>query len=190
MIFLVGFTFWALLIDLFALLALLFLVETHHSIFGAIILFILWPLAMWVFSGFQYVVYVDIWQNPIPFFFGVLAYLVIGIGWSVFKWWTYLNTEEVKKKALVYLASKQKRNPHDNPDPYTKQSLLTDRYSPLSPLEATNYSRLMRWLAWWPISVLSTLFRELVVKLFENIFNWVKGIYVNISRKVVDNLPE
>jgi hypothetical protein len=62
-----------------------------------------------------------------------------------------------------------------------------DRYSAVQadpPLAKNNKERIMNWMYLWPFSVFGTFCSEFIIKLWNNVYKWMVGIYDSIARAV------
>lgn len=97
---------------------------------------------------------------------GVLVYVVVGVLWSVFRWFRYVKD----------LTNKYKKNPSES-------ALSTLKYA----LDVSdNKSRITAWIAYWPWSLLWNIIGDLCVTVYEQI----EGVYQKITDKALGNLPE
>jgi predicted membrane protein len=121
--------------------------------------------------------------NPLRIILYAFGYLIAGIIWSFAKWYMFLvgkknEYEEKKKKFLEEKSAKNKTWPE-----YAKTNL--DKY----PLEALDHKwSIIRWMSYWPISLVWSVIDDLVEKILRTIWNLLKNIYQKISDRVFKNI--
>lgn len=89
------------------------------------------------------------------------VYLIIGILWSIFKWYKFVK-EYIKENKAIYKNSK-------------------DLYTHLS--YEKNYDTLWFWVIWWPGSILAYFLRDFVLDILQKL----GGLYDYIAKKLVDS---
>jgi hypothetical protein len=118
-------------------------------------------------------VFVSIIAGAIAFFmfnvpvktllYSALAYAVVGIAWS---FWRYKRYVEVRVEEI-----KQKDYTNDS---YSKKSAL-DR---LSPKEMTG--AIVSWIVIWPVSLVENLVSDIITGLEKLVRNWLNKVYTSI----------
>lgn len=118
------------------------------------------------FNGFfQYITH-----NPtsiIPYF---ISYVVIGVFWSLYKWYLY-----VKDKAAPYY-----------PENGTTHYGISDTYFNAG----KNKERIINWMMYWPISGLWFLINQSIKRFFQYIYNSIINQYQNIGDKIYKDVME
>jgi hypothetical protein len=123
------------------------------------------------------------WYLLLPF---IGAYVGLSIVWGIWKWRDYYGVDLEKWDEALYewLKNHNLNNisemtedhkvswdkwleNHKIYDPRLKKERRLDD----TPQARANKARIMRWMAYWPISFLLYVFRDMVVKLFKRIYN-------------------
>lgn len=154
------FWFWALIVV--SLIITVRLVETfdpHEVWAGFTILITLVLLA--IFGNWEFFknILIFIQDNPLIIVGYVLIYIIIGIGWSFFKWYAYL-----RKKRDYY----REHNFKDPKIPGFKE----------------NVSRIVSWMMYWPFSALWTLTHNLFRDVFNFLTEQLRGAYEKVTKNV------
>jgi hypothetical protein len=143
------------------------------------------------FSGVD--LYVLVTGNPL--WGGVLigGYLLIGVGWSMIKWWSFTRNisdkcKEIIRKELI----KRNLSPNKPIPPKLRGSIrdaITRRldYSPkgddLRPYASDYSSRIISWMGGWPFSMAWTIINDPVKRFFKYLFRRLKHFYDGISER-------
>lgn len=117
---------------------------------------------------------------------GFVAYLVTGMVWTVFKWWRYARRTRTKLQDWLI------RNPvptgQDPAQFYIRASKNVKFLTGIQYLDgkfkllaSQHKTRIIRWLALWPFSMLGTLINDLMIRLWETIYELLGGVYQRIS---------
>lgn len=121
-------------------------------------------------------------NHPYEIIGGIFAYLIVGAIFSIAKWFLYLNSEDMQE----YI--KAKKTYYDQLKPEARES-IGSFYAYLkgehSVSVSKNKSRITFWIAWWPPVLFWTLFSDLLVKVWNHIYNLLGGIYEKILEKTV-----
>ena len=100
-------------------------------------------------------------------------YIGIGLVWSIFKWYFFLQNKK------EYLLKKFEEN-------------KSERWSPISerdiPKAANNKNRIITWMSYWPLSAFWTLINEPVKKLFKFIYSKIESLYEKMSDSTFSDL--
>jgi|SRR5579885_451314 len=130
------------------------------------------------------------------------GYVLAGIAWSFVKWFSFIMrmrdryrqykeeflqskklptntviTEEVSQDLQQYIAGKW--------DHEFGSNSVGER-----PKARKNKSRIVAWMAYWPLSLIGTVLNDPVRRLFNLIFNWFKGLYQQMVDRVYRDHPE
>jgi hypothetical protein len=103
--------------------------------------------------------------------YSALAYAVIGIGWS---FWRYKRYVEVRVEEI-------KRNGYVN-DPHSKKRELER----LSPKEMT--SSIVSWIIIWPVSLVENLVSDIITGLEKLVRGWLNKVYTSIYSSATKDL--
>lgn len=108
-------------------------------------------------------------DNPISTILLAVGYILIGVVWSVVKW--YFHLQNVAED-MRYIA----------PD------LADDAYVKSCYDVSDNKERILNWMTYWPLSGAWTLVNDPVRKLFNLVFDRFVSIYQNMADKVFKDL--
>lgn len=178
---------------------LIFLTEGEEShTFGAGLVLVGF---VWIMSSVNDI---SVIANPLLWLKWVTIYLVLGVIWSVIKWFSFLHKQKDKLNSLkeVYI----ERN---NLELIAKRISDTDwlgfvkylsdqKYSPngydkikkredVIPTVKGRFSDLTRWIVWWPMSAFWTILNDPLRRIAEALVRALKGIYTNIANSVFSN---
>lgn len=126
----------------------------------------------------------------------VCAYLLVGVGWSFAKWFSYLmsfrDTFREQKDAFIKsrglnpeigvppnLQDEFRKFVSDNvgwTNPHRSQLALLER-----PRATKNKARITAWASFWPFSFVGTLLNDPVRRLVNFLFNQFKALYQRMS---------
>lgn len=165
-------------------------------------------LTLWSYKG---VIWDVVSTNPLPIVYFVLTYIVLGIGWSIFKWKFYINVKvdkfnfikstfvekygEIKdnwKKWIGYLQNVKDSTfggksfyESDSPEAIVAKVI---------PQASTKKALIVSWISYWPMSLGATLLNNPFRKFFEWIYSLVSGIYdrmsSNASAKIMNGIEK
>ncbi len=102
-------------------------------------------------------------NNWLSIIFYSIAYLVVGSVWSFAKWFFYL-----RGRRTDFLERKK----------WDKSAKID------IPQASDNKSRIIRWLSYWPVSIVWTLIDDFITKIFTEIYNTFSGYYQKIADSV------
>ena len=173
---------------------------------------------IWDHSVAEYWAIIKTLPEYLPY---IVAYIILGVVWSIIKWASY-----IRQKADVLIAALDKvREEWENRKSMFGNRLdvsidmyavrITDRINqvfgslakaslkpadlivedkaqldPAYILEKLNFtashkkSTIIAWICYWPISLLSTFFSEMIIGLIENIFKFFQSSYNRISKAI------
>lgn len=130
----------------------------------------------------------------IPLWFG--AYVVAGVPWAFVKWWLYVT--KARQRLMVWLETHiipVEDNYTGKPAEY-HQDVMRFRDSVPSPVVFDKGTRKFRvpasehkgqittWLALWPFSIVGTILDDLLVRLWETIYNFLRSSFQRVSDAV------
>ncbi len=124
------------------------------------------------------------------------AYLLTGVGWSMFKWFSFVRNKLIsynerkaawlKAKGLEDLTCTEQAAKFRD---FIKRHTEFWIYDDITPQASKEKNRIIGWMSYWPWSVLWTIFADLIIDLFNNIFRWCRGIFdyiTSIAFKIED----
>lgn len=103
-------------------------------------------------------------DNPGTIILMLISYVVIGVIWSIVKWYFYL--QGFKMHHII-------RNGTENG--------ISLRNIPRG---SQNKNRIITWMSYWPFSMIWTIINEPVRKIFKYIYSKIEGIYDKMSKSV------
>lgn len=119
----------------------------------------------------------------------VLVYVVVGLLWSIAKWWFYVRgrVDKLMELRAEYLESrklpantawdKALQDDFDKRNPYSNVQELAKR-----PIARKNKSRILGWMVYWPWSATWTIINDPVMKLFRMLFKRFHALFEAISK--------
>ena len=113
------------------------------------------------------------WANPMLLVWYVAGYVMVGICWSVFRWWQFM-LDSVERE----LASK-KRWIESNASSKVKSTVCLE-YSYSRPEASSNIEKLIGWMTYWPWSG----FWFLLNRPFKWLVRQLSGVYDAIGKSV------
>jgi hypothetical protein len=138
--------------------------------------------------------------NPLHTALLVLSYFVIGICWSLFKWYLFLHKETNK-----YEDAKAEFLQHENATALTGElaarlfDKLTehnkyqsedskDKINAAAPLFRNHKGTLTRWATYWPFSMVGFALNDVVRKSWKYIVELFQNVYQRISNHMFRNV--
>jgi hypothetical protein len=123
------------------------------------------------------------------------AYVVVGVGWSFVKWFSYLMSFRDAFREQKEAFCKERSLDPKAPIPedkmvafdehlrrvYWSNSHKAQLLSRERPRAARNKARITAWSAFWPFSVVGTVLNDPVRRLFNFLFNQFKALYQKMS---------
>lgn len=103
-------------------------------------------------------------QNPGVIILTTLAYLALGVVWSLVKWYAWLKARVAKAKA-------------NNSMYYASQYQVSE-----------NKERIVNWMMYWPFSAFWTLIDEPVKKTFKALFSALEKTYQRMADRATKEL--
>jgi hypothetical protein len=94
--------------------------------------------------------------------FALGCYIPVGVGWTFAKWWFYVRMRAREVKALI--AAHKSFSSYDLP-----------------PQVGNHKADIIRWLSWWPFSVIGTILNDPFRRLFEAVYRGIAETLQRIS---------
>lgn len=130
---------------------------------------------------------------------GVLLYLVVGVSWSLYKWYGFsINARRDLRewlKAHPILVQVPGETEQDfscrlqayalsvpNPVTFNKK---THKFELLA---SEHKETILIWMSLWPLSLLRTLVEDLVLRMWENLYRFFSGLYQRISDRIFSGI--
>jgi hypothetical protein len=145
--------------------------------------------ALWLTGIFN--IYNYTLRNPWDIVTWTLYYIGVGIVWGGLKWWKFCRKELAKYELAKSQFLKDSKATELTPElriAWTER-LKNNNYTyslkgGAPPLAANYKERIINWMAFWPYSVLGTIFSDWVRELFNTLYDMMGGVYDSISRAV------
>lgn len=193
MLFLLFASPWFLIADLLFLAGLVTLVEFERGTVAGIVLAIAFA-AFCFFAAINPLTWVL--ANPGTLILTILGYGAIGIVWSIIKWFFYTRNDT--NQAIIKAAHNSwKDNESKKDTARTKEGNLDTRYKEIAPPQTfeeymktsassslfnpkQNKVRITRWMIWWPTSIIWTLLSDLIINIFNFIYDKLAFVFKSI----------
>jgi hypothetical protein len=107
-----------------------------------------------------------------------VSYIIVGILWSVGKWYFFLKN---KREYIVEIRKQQASYPHHNGHEVGSISI---------PQAKDHKAKILTWMHYWPVSAFWTLLNEPIKKLFRNLLSYLEGHYNRMASKVFAGVDE
>lgn len=177
-IFLIGTVGFYIVTAIFSLVFIIVLCE--ETIFGLFVAGIVYTLFLQFLAGIN--VYDVFVSNPWYILMFLLVYIIVGVPWSFFKFYSYLNN--VVKPDLL-----EKGRKGESFEVYLMRLKQDDSYAykhVMGKLSLETYkNKIIRWMAFWPISVLVSL-KYILKDVFTFIYDTItKKMYQKILNTVL-----
>ena len=154
--------------------------------------------------AYQFLGGVDLWGyvigNPLNVLVYLGGYFVVGLGWCVLKWVLYsldirtkyrefrqnfcdsngLHKDDVVPATLFTKWQKAEQHFKDTTFGYY------GRNRSIPPKSKEHKRRIIRWIAYWPISVLWSIFSDFIERIARAIYDFVSGFLQNITDKLFE----
>lgn len=203
-LFVIGsFWFWALIA---AEIILLFVFIENENGIGAWVSLAIFAACLQWMGNTDIIGYVV--QNPLAILAILAAYFLIGGVWGIVKWWVFLRDrledyQEAREKFLRNqgLDPSIKELPQETKVKWkkwlsdnTKWDGEDHRRLDEAPRARTNKARIMRWMSFWPISMIWSFLDDFVKRVFKTIYQRIAGFLQrmadNMFGKLRDDLPD
>lgn len=117
--------------------------------------------------------------NPVRFVGLAALYLLAGAAWALFKWWRYAN----RHAGRVKTAFAEWQKSHANSP---REEFFDSHYH--NPLSLTgNRDRIIVWMAWWVPSLFWALVSDLVIGIWNRLYDMLSGAFGSVMRRVVNS---
>lgn len=135
----------------------------------------------------------------------VISYFVIGAGWSVFKWWLYVNDKFDAYTDFKIAWLKEKGLPIAGPVPEELRPEWVDyiddknrsrfrwddeesKITSEPPSARMNKDRIVCWMSFWPASMLWSVLNDMIVRIFNEIYRWISVTLQQISDRAFSDV--
>lgn len=151
--------------------------------------------------GLKFPIFGSIAAHPWKTAGGVGIYFAAGICWGVFKWFLFLNKKSAHYNEIRQMFLEEKGVTELTPALALElaQSLESGRgvignhfintngVSAEPPPAREHKGDIMRWMSYWPFSIVGTILNDFVRKAWTHIYNFMVGTYDRISTYVFRN---
>lgn len=140
-------------------------------------------------------IYASVMQNPLVMLEIFAVYILIGVIWSMPKW--FFHVREIREDYLYdvnrFLWSRDREQNNQIPEDLVADWLRSPEFrrwdGEIPPLASKNKSRITLWMMYWPISMVWTLIDEPVRRTFNFVYEQIQGVYTRISEHAFRDLP-
>lgn len=177
-------------ISILAVIFLIQLILVENEYFG-------WTITSFLIVTLMMQLKYDIWsyfiENPLYVFLYIAGYLIMGVGWSILKWYNQVKKitralNELKSRfspsveypsMWEYLKSELKlyNTTEENINQKVKEWIKRE----------TDTDYIIPWISYWPISLVSTLLNDPLRRLIIEIYTRLKGLYDKILNTVINS---
>lgn len=177
--------FWFILVV--EIILLLICVKLELDLFAAISL-IVFAVILNVYCDVNIISFIK--SNPVNLIMIVGSYVVIGVMWSVFKWWMFVRDrrsdyEKFKSAWLLDRGCDSKHVPDDLKESFRNHLADKNRFKirifSSAPSAADHKDMIIRWLAFWPISVIWSIANDFIKWLFDSVVHCFRFVYNRIA---------
>ena len=197
-LFLAGtFWFWALIA--LEIVLLFVFVEWENGVSATISLVVFGALLQF-FGNVDIIGYVM--GNPFQLIVIVAAYFVFGAVWGICKWWIFCRDrlEEYKELKSEFLRSKglpenEKTIPIEHRVEWKKKLDDAKRYANSrnlgeAPLVRSHKAQILRWMSFWPISMIWGLINDFVRRVCKAIYNRISKFLQRVSDNIFSGVQD
>lgn len=143
------------------------------------------------FAGFVNLVDV-IAQNWLQAIYMAVGYVVVGTAWSFVKWTLYILKQkgEYIKEREDFLHTH--RGSGNEADLAKAKQKWRDKYMgrPSAPQVKDHKREISLWFFYWPFSMVNTVIRDFTKKVFNLVYNTVKGLFQGISDRLYADIEK
>jgi hypothetical protein len=176
MLALTGLAFWTVAIGTVIFCLIIMALVEYNRPFWATTLMIV------TISGLVFVTKYPLWDeiraNPLLLVYWTIGYLLIGAGWSLFKWWRYVDRTVKRWSKSDYSGHKRNLEMIRSADSDSTVQLPSE----IDP--GNNKDRFFGWTLYWPFSGIWTLLDDPLRAAFEFMYEQFGQIYTKIAQRV------
>lgn len=198
MIFIIGSPFFFILVSVVFLLILAAIEYEKPGLASLSLLATFWCLGYW--GDFNVISAARLY--PVQAVFALVGYFLIGVLWTVGKWWFFVTGRRAKYDELKaqYIEEKLNlpRDSHRIPDDKKAdlQTFIQRKGSyyggdiTVRPKAREHKSRIMTWLTYWPWSMFWTLLSDPVKRIWKWSYDRLQTIFESISSRAYRGTEE
>jgi len=115
---------------------------------------------------------------------GIIFYFVIGVLWSLYKWFAFNQDEKIRyteMRATFFRTYKKNYTNSPEVEDAWKDEIKFKKFPPK--LE-DNKARIIRWMTCWVTSVIWTICCDFITGIFRRLFALSKAVFQGISNKM------
>ena len=192
-----GLAFWIAMLAWFIILWVL--VEKDHGFLGLLSLVAYGCLLQF---GFKMDVVGWILSHPIPLIIFGCLYFFIGAGWGFWLWFLFAKDqkEPYLNKRTDWLVSKGETKFDSIPISLKEEwaKYVNDHYEIRNmmkpPLVRDHKAKVMRWIGYWPLSLITWAFNDMIRRFVKMVYNyihdWLQGIANRVFADIKQDLPQ
>jgi hypothetical protein len=183
------FSLWELFSLTVLALAIIIAVINEADFIAGFLFVLTLVLCQWVFN-------IDIWwwvqNNPFKLLMFSVAYLLVGVIWSLFKWFRFVKSEleKCEQCKIQFLTSR------NYPPTASIPSELSERWERVleingwPPKPSAHKVESARFIVTWPISVFWAIMRDFFVWVAEKAYSSVEALYQKISDRMFSSITK
>ena len=190
--------FWALII--IELIILFCFVEYENGI-GATVSMVIFACCLQWLGDVNIIGFIT--GNPLQLMAVVASYFMLGAIWGVIKWWLYCRSilDEYNELRAEFFESKSmpantKVMPQEMKVKWKEK--LANHWSSTSgaknlgetPRARKNKNRIIRWMSFWPISMVWSIGNDFVKQIFRAIYNKIGGFLQHIADNMFGKIQD
>lgn len=127
------------------------------------------------------------YHNPFSIVAGLLIYIVAGVIWSHVKWRLFLHDVKDYYKQILTQVQASKSYKGDEVDAkFAAKRDTVSRFNveDIPPRASRKKLKITGWIMYWPISIIWSIADDFILRLFNRIFELIRGSYQNASDSV------
>lgn len=143
----------------------------------------------------QFLGVADLWHFTLNHFVSVveyaLAYVLMGVVWSFFRWWRYLANWKTRYTDRRTAWLQRNKLQLLGMTPEQTESMRREIYTTdIKPVASDNKSKITAWMCFWVFSIIGWAFNEPVRRIFDFLFRLFKNTYQHIADAMFKDLTE
>jgi len=117
--------------------------------------------------------------NPLRLVGLAVLYLLAGCAWALIKWWLYVRKQKERVEKYFKYWRGMTRN-----EGVADSGFLDSDENPVQ-LNSENRNRIMIWMMWWVPSLFWTVVSDLVIGIWNRLYDLLAGGFAKIARGIV-----
>jgi hypothetical protein len=161
--------------------ALLFAALFAESLGWAVVVSLVVVVAWWFFGIVNFSL---LWSMPWwGWIVGVVGYVGIGVIWATIKWYIKVRDSLADFRKIETEARADFDKKVATGASLTFKEYVKGRYS-IPPEAKNNKDDIVLWMMWWWMSMIVTFIGDFIVRLFNNLYEWVRTMFDRITAHV------